>query len=374
MPPSQQGGIPKRIGLDCRLSGHRHAGIGRYILNLAQRLPSTAPDLQFVYFFEHPDQKKEIDPTNSLNIEWVEANFSHYSFAEQWQFPRLLSLAKVDVLHVPHFNAPILYFGKLVVTIHDLLWHEYKGTSVTTLPFWSYWIKYVVYKLVVALTIGKAQQILVPSQAVATTVTKYYPSAKSKMTVTYEGISTDLIHNHSSRYNPKQLLYIGSLYPHKNLELVFQALKKMPDYQLILVGARDAFSSRIQALAQQLKISNQISLLGFVPDARLKELISGSLAVIQPSLSEGFGLTGLEAMGAGGVVIASDIPVFHEIYGSAAAYFNPRDAEDFRQVVAQISPQKRIALKKEAQQQVKKYDWQQMTKETVACYQTVLSL
>src|SRR5690606_36980147 len=130
-----------RIGIDCRLGGSRHAGIGRYIENLLLRLPSLDSETTWVYFYHDEGQKQAwlSRLATVTNVEWVKAPVRHYTLSEQVKMPRYFSAANLDLLHVPHFNIPVLYPGRLVITIHDLLWHEYYGTQVTTLPSWQYW-------------------------------------------------------------------------------------------------------------------------------------------------------------------------------------------------------------------------------------------
>lgn len=367
-PPDHSGGTLVRIGLDCRLAGSRHAGIGRYILNLAQRLPLQSSNFTFVYFINDISQKEEIDPKDSLPVEWKVTPFKHYSVDEQLHFPKVISQSKVSLLHVPHFNVPLLYNGKLIVTVHDLLWHEYKGTQVTTLPIWQYWIKYLMYRLTVSITVKKAGTILVPSKTVKSVLERYYSQVTDKTKVTYEGYSQTLSVTKVSKVNENQILYIGSLYPHKNIELVLRAVQQLPEIQLILVGARDAFSERVKKKIKELGIEKQVALRGYVPDEELGNLIASSNAVIQPSLSEGFGLTGLEAMGSGGVVIASNIPIFKEIYGDAALYFDPYDPKSFIETLSKITPQARKDLQEKGQTQLKKYSWDIMTQQTLDAY------
>lgn len=367
-------GVRAHIGLDCRLAGTRHAGIGRYILNLAQRLPREAPDFSFTYFISEEDQREEIDLTDSLAVQWLHTPVRHYSVAEQWQFPRFLEQTHLDLLHVPHFNVPLTYQGKLVVTIHDLLWHEYRGTQVTTLPAWQYWIKYGMYRLTVSRTVQKAAEILVPSEAVKKTLIKHYPQVKTKTTVTYEGVSTTFKPVSPRQLKLHQLLYIGSLYPHKNLEVVLHSLVKLPAYTLVIVGARDAFAERITKKIKELDLSGRVTLAGYKSDQELNTLIAESVAVVQPSFSEGFGLTGLEAMSGGGVVLASDIPVFKEIYGEAAEYFDPKSPDSFAQALKKITPARRKTLQQLGLSQLKKYSWDIMTSQTVAAYRKALKL
>ena len=386
-----------RIGLDARLSGKQHAGIGRYIENILARLPLLAPQIKWVYFFASKNQLAELMATfaalpeaknvsvtdffSRLEIHYLPVK--HYSLAEQRQLPGIFEAAELDLLHVPHFNIPLFYRGSLVVTIHDLLWHEKKGLQTTTLPAWQYYLKYSFYKLVVGRAIKRALEIFVPTQTVKKSVLRHYPRTQTnKIKITPEGFYLAQPEPLSSALKAKlppvgkaNLLYVGSLYPHKNLEVVLQALQQLPadtNFHLLIIGSRDVFSQKVKARVQELKIGHLVTFLGYVPDAQLVTLYQQSLALIQPSLSEGFGLTGLEAMAAKTLVLASDIPIFHEVYGEAAIYFDPHNAADFLQKLTDLEPATRRAQLQKGLTQTTKYDWQKTATLTLNGYQKIL--
>lgn len=371
------------IGIDCRLSGSTHAGIGRYIENLITRLPFDKEHFRWVLFFydqsQVPTTTAFTKAISQQKVTIVFAPFKHYSLAEQLKLPSVLTQHQLDLLHVPHFNVPLFLPNSLpiVVTIHDLLWHEQRGTAVTTLAPWKYWLKYLGYRLVTHLAVTRAKAILVPSQAVKKTVVRYFPQVEKQVAVTYEGATGETFatstKKHSQAIDSKTLLYVGSLYPHKNITVVLQALKQLPDFKLEIVGSRSVFRDAVAAEAARLGVTNQVNFLGFVPDSELSQKYQTCFALIQPSLSEGFGLTGLEAMTAGGVVIASDIPIFKEIYQDGALYFDPHSSDSFIATVNQLTPKQRPPLLSQAKRVAAQYSWDTMANQTVAAYQKILA-
>ncbi|MDO5561751.1 MAG: glycosyltransferase family 1 protein [bacterium] len=379
----------KRIGLDLRLCGSRHAGLGRYSANLALRLPFLVPaDYQLVYFFADKTQLAElVAQLGTLplaagqsaaavwqKIEIVYAPIDHYSLAEQTQLPRIFRQAHLDLLHVPHFNAPYFWGGsKLVLTIHDLLWHEKKGMGVTTLPAWQYWLKYRAYLFLVDHVVARAQAIITVSQTAKKTITRFYPRAASKIKVIYNGVKPQVKPNVVAQEDAP-LLYVGSLYPHKNLEVVLRALAREPHLRLQIVSARDAFAEKIEARVREMKLTSRVEFLGKVSDQRLTELYSRAKALVQPSFSEGFGLTGVEALQLGTPVIASNIAVFHEVYGEAAVFFEPESIVDFLTAVKKSTKLRASATwQRLAAQTAGRYNWDEMAQATLAVYAKVLS-
>lgn len=334
------------IGIDARLAGSKHAGIGRYSENLIRRLvvlgaqKSKQVKIKFVLFFFDANQAKEVLATvpDQSNFEIVITGIRHYGFREQLLLPKIYKQANLDLLYVPHWNVPIFYQGKLAITIHDLLWHEQKGTQATTLKPWQYFFKYLAYHLVSRQAVRKAKVIFVPADTIKQTILHYYPFAKDKVTVSKEGLAFNYELVLKQNITPKQrikkqLIYTGSLYPHKNLKLVIKCLGKMPKYKLLIVSSRNIFQDQIKALIARYKVKKQVIFLGFVPDKKLISLYQESMALVQPSFSEGFGLTGIEAMASHLPVLASDIPIFREVYQNAAIFFDPHSCDDFLQAV-----------------------------------------
>lgn len=364
------------IGIDCRLGGARHAGIGRYIQNLVCRLPNQAPDIQWVLFVSEARQVSEFfENSQLLNVKVVLAAIPHYSLAEQLQLGGIFAREKLDLLHVPHFNVPVMYRGPLVVTIHDLLWHEYKGLGVTTLSPWKYWLKYLAYRAVTTLAISQALRILVPTQTIKDTIGKHYPNHVNKVMVTKEGASVSFNNLTSAKQTPsKNIVYVGSLYPHKNIKLVIEALKKLPDYTLTIVGARSVFRESVERYVKTQNLDRQVIFAGYLADSALARLYHTAFALIQPSLSEGFGLTGIEAMASGVPVLASDIPIFKEVYQDAALFFDPYQVDSLVAAVEKLARSDRGQFLTKGQAVARQYSWDTMTTQTLAAYREALSV
>ena len=362
-----------RIGIDCRLAGPDHAGIGRYTAELVKGLLNSATDIEWVLFCSNQLQANYlVATTTNRNVKIVISSIRHYSFAEQILFPRVLYREKLDLLHIPHFNVPFVYRKPVFVTIHDLLWHHHRGNQVTTLQPWIYWFKYLGYRLVASHSILSAKHIFVPSESIRNTIGKYYPTTNEKIEVTYEGVNLSVPQKIKSALPSKYLLFVGSLYPHKNIVVVLKALQKLPKIHLLLVGSRSVFSQQIQQLVASLDLNKRVTFFGRATEGELHTLYNQAQAVIQPSLSEGFGLTGIEAMAAGTPVIASDIPIFHEIYQNAALYCQPQDPESFVQAINQL-PKHRNKLVTLGRTLSQQYTWKKMVRQTLSAYQLFLA-
>lgn len=357
-----------RIGIDCRLAGIEHAGLGRYIQGLVVELLKQHHEVEWVLFFSQKKQHQLFAQHGHFSA--VYSPVKHYTLKEQWQMPHVFKRAKLDLLHVPHFNLPILYNQPVVITIHDLLWHEQRGARVTTLPPWLYWPKYLAYKLVVRSALTRAQLILVPSNSVRLTLNQLYPDVSAKVRVTYEGASLAPPQALTTSLPKQYLLYVGSLYPHKNVEIILRAMRHISN-PLVIVSARSVFTSQFQVLIEKYQLTSRVRILHQVEDNQLHSLYRQAFCLIQPSLSEGFGLTGIEAMLADTPLLAADTPVFHEVYQDGALYFDPHKPESLVNIINQL-PNQKSKLVAQGKKVSAQYSWKNTAQLTFQAYQQAL--
>lgn len=373
-----------KIGIDARLYGTKHGGIGRYTQELIENLQKIDKENEYVIFC-----RKENFENIKVVKTWkkVLADIKHYSLKEQTILPRIFNKENLDLLHIPHFNVPLFYKKPFIVTIHDITWHKIKGIAATTLPAPLYWIKHFGYQVVLKNAIKNSKKIIAPSNFIKSELVKYFKIQDSKIIVAYEGVSRLTVTKTKSYVlipNP-YLLYVGNLYPHKNVESVVLALKildskfQIPNsrFSFVVVCSRDIFWKRLKRFVEKEKAQNFVKFIGYVSDEELAALYKNAEAFIFPSLFEGFGLPGLEAMACGTPVLASDIPVFREIYSDAAIYFNPKDVDDIVDKinnVIHLNALKRRSIINKGQKRAKMFSWQKMAEETLAVYENSIGL
>lgn len=374
-----------KIIIDARMYGLENAGIGRYLINLINQIEKT--DKQNNYFLLLRKKYFESLNFNNKNFQKVLADYQHYSFKEQFLLPIQLIKLKGDLVHFPHFNVPLLWFGKYVVTIHDLIKHESRGIQTTTRSPLAYWLKHFLYLLIVNHAVRQACFIITPSYFWKEELSKRYNLPKDKISVTYEGVADGLLSqktgaNHQkvlNKYNLHRpfIIYTGSLYPHKNVERLVKALKLInDDLKLVVVCARNVFYERFLQKIKELKAEKFVNLAGFVPDEELAVIYKQAEMLVFPSFWEGFGLPGLEAMGSGLPVIAAQASCLPEIYGQAALYFDPLNEKELAEKIQLIRNNDKLRqdLIKKGFDQVKKYSWEKMAKETLKVYENCFSL
>lgn len=394
-----------KIGIDARMFGLEHAGIGRYVENLVLHLLTIDKENSYILFVRKSAKEKvdtEILRYKDIKCRTILAEARHYSLKEQFLMPYLIWKERLDLMHFPHFNVPIFFFGKYVVMIHDLIKHESRGAQTTTRNHLFYWPKYFGYLVVFWLGIKRAKKILVPSKTIALQLRKAYGIPEYKVVVTYEGVDRKLqitnyklskygnsfgmqITNVLKKYKIEKpfLLYVGSVYPHKNIPNLIKAVKILNNspisniqypISLVIVCSRSVFWERLRNEVKRINATDFVNLAGFVPDEELAVLYSQAEAFVFPSESEGFGLPGLEAMACGLPVLASDIPVFKEIYQNAALFFDPKNPKDIALKIKELLENKMLQerLKKQSAEVVKAYSWSKMAMETLRVYSGLL--
>jgi glycosyltransferase involved in cell wall biosynthesis len=165
--------------------------------------------------------------------------------------------------------------------------------------------------------------------------------------------------------------------PHKNLGRLIDAFvvlqKTYPELVLVLAGKKDANYARHEERVRREGIYNVV-FTGFVSEGQLRWLYENCAVYVFPSLSEGFGLPGLEAMVHGAPVVSSNATCLPEVYGEAAHYFDPLDTSDMAAKIGEVLYDEalRSNLIKKGKEQAAKYSWRRTAEQTLEVYEKAL--
>ncbi len=383
-----------RIGIDARFWGPSGTGLGKYIEKLILNLENI--DNQNEYFiFLRRENFNLFKPTNPY-FHKVLADSRWYSFSEQIFFPYVLVKQKLNLMHFGHFNVPVLFalfspliFCPYVITIHDLIKHEFGTAISTTRSPVIHKIKHMIYRFVFAIAVNRAQKVLVPSCWVKKILINKFKLPTERIRVTYEAggeefkkqINPTIISQTLKKYKLAKpfLIYVGNVYSYKNLGKLFAALKilkNQPEWKelkLVIGCARNIFLEKLLSQMKQEKLEEDVCVPGFIATEDLICLYQSAEAYVFPSLSEGFGIPPLDAMTSGLPVVSSNASCLPEIYGDAAHYFDPFDEKDLAQKIEDvlISKKLRQELIEKGFQRAKMFSWKKMAQETLSVYREV---
>lgn len=257
----------------------------------------------------------------------------------------------------------------IIITVHDLFDQETHWNPMLKhlKPNWR-WSDRLSNFLMIK-SIGLADQIIVDSHATMGSVVKVLPRSKDKISVVHLGWSVPSVIGKASTRKSNQVLYVGSLHPRKNIQTLVKAVtilrKTGHDVKLILAGA-----PRITHKVDEIQNVDGVEILGEVTFEEIRRLYATSTVFALPSLSEGFGLPLIEAMGYGCPVIASDIPVFREIAQDSAIFVAPQDEMRWADAIRLLleREQERAALAERGLALAYKFKWEKTLVETLAVY------
>lgn len=358
------------------------SGIGRYIRNLVENLGEADRQNKYVLFL----LKKNLNVIVPENFSKVEADIPWYGFSEQIKFPQIIKSQKVDLMHFPHFNVPVLYRGKFIVTIHDLIHQHFRMRRASTLNPLIYQIKHLSYKQVFYQSLKNSQKIITVSDYVKDCLKKEMSVPERKIIVTKEAaeeriitqsqkISSARIEETLKKLNIRTpfIFYIGNAHPHKNVEGLIKAFlilkDKFPDLQLVLAGNDHYFWGRIKKEFQ----NKDINYPGYITDDELICLYKSAEAFVMPSFEEGFGIPILESFACECPVISSNRASLPEVGGNACLYFDPSDISDITEKIAKVLDSQTIRneLIEKGLSRYRDFSWKKLADETMSVYNQI---
>jgi glycosyltransferase involved in cell wall biosynthesis len=364
-----------KIGFDARLISS--LGIGRYISGLLPPLADILGDRLVVI-----SRRAELALVRALTEgkgRLVVAEAAPYRLQEQSTFLLTLLQLGVPLMHFPHYNLPLGYLGRFVVTIHDLFSFQFPEIHSGALPR-------LTNQILIGSAARRAAAIITPSRATAEDVSLRFPSAAPRVRPIGEGAGERFtaVRNPAAeaswqRYfgiRPPYFLYLGQWKAYKNVPLLIEAFARVigrhPGVQLVVAG-HDVRHPEIAAGTARLP-DGSVALPGHLPDDAVADLYRGATAVVVPSLAEGFGLPVLEAMSCGVTVVCSDIPVLRELADGVAIFCDPRSADSFAAgMVTALDPTRADGRVQRGIERASLFSWRKAAQETVEIYERVLA-
>lgn len=370
-----------KIGFDGRMYGKVQSGIGNYIKQLTDNIFLLDKDNDYYLFLLEPVYSDYQPPHNKIHK--VKATSHWYSLAEQTKFLMDINKYNLDLMHFPHFNAPILYNRPRLVTIHDIIPKFFPGHKQKS------WLRKKAYQLVLETNLKKSAKIITDSNYTKNDLIKHFHLKSDKIEVVYLGLEKHFqkIENYAKikelkdkfQVNKPFIFFISVWRNHKNFEGLIKAFeiiknKANLDVQLVLGGMEDPNYPNIRQAINNSPYKNDIITPGFISDDELPLFYNAAEMVVIPSFYEGFGLIGLEAMACSTPVVSSNAASLPEINGEAALYFNPKNTEEMANKILSLTknPQLKSELIAKGLINLKRYSWPNCAQQTLSLYNKIL--
>ena len=361
-----------RIVIDARIIG---SSTGRYAKKLLEELEKIDNSNEYIVILK-ANKYDEYNPS-AENFKKYPVDIRDYSFDEQIKFKSILENLNADLVHFCMPQQPILYKGKKICTVHDLTLLKTFNLNKNK---YKYFIKQLIAKFVFKYIGYSNEFIITPSEYTKNEYIKLANVPQDKVRVIYEsGIDSEEITNvleYKLEFD-KYILYVGQQSEYKNIKLLAMAhqlmLNTYPNLGLVLVGNlnEEAKKNKEYFINQGYK---NIHFTGYLDDSFRNWLYKNAECYVFPSLMEGFGLPGLDAMAYNLTLISSNASCLPEIYKNAALYFDPNDVDYLVRKLELVISNKgcRENLIKNARFLLKNYSWKKTASDTLQLYKEAL--
>lgn len=362
-----------KIVIDARII---NSSTGRYVERLLTYLQEI--DTTNSYIVLVPSKDKDYWRPTAENFEVRTVDYKNYSFGEQVGFCTYLYGIKADLVHFCMPQQPVFYMKNHVTTIHDMTLLKTYNSDKNWLVFHAKQLVGRVLFYVIGHTSG---QIIAISKFTKQEYIAHSAISPDKVHLTYEAadvLSTKPAKPEHVTEDASYLLYVGQQSDYKNIRRLIQAHQVLradrPELELVLVGSLNEAAKLNKRWAEEKGLQG-IVFTGFVSDDELAWLYKNCQSYVFPSLMEGFGLPGLEAMMHDAPVASSNTTCLPEVYGEAAKYFDPTSVHAMAETIASIIDDEDVRkdLVARGQEQAKKYSWKKMAEETHDVYMRALS-
>lgn len=333
-------------------------GISAYTQNILPSLSSLQPTL----LASHPiaDYNYYPIPDDFSPDHGTIAHFRRLIWMQQ-QVPKLYQKLNARLLFSPLPEAPLFSCCRHVVTVHDLIPLRYPRWSSPLTPYFRFYIPQV---------LKQADHIICNSQATADDIIDFWGIPARKITPILLAYNQQHFSPTPTSQHQNYFLYLGRHDPHKNVERLIAAFANVSERktQLWLAGPPDSrYTPQRQQQVTELGLQDRVRFLNYISYDQLPDLIRGAIALVFPSLWEGFGLPVLEAMGCGTPVITSNCSSLPEVAGEAALLVDPKKTRAIAHAMNTIATNShlRSELREQGLKRASQFSWEKTGQATV---------
>ncbi len=327
-------------------------GISRYTASLTEAFAKLQPVTMII----HDERQLRLLPKN---VPYVKLN-NPFSLKEFFIARKLNKLGASAVFSPLQTMGPLGKKYKLILTVQDLIYYK-NPKPPTHLPWlvrgiwWLYHQAYWPQKLL----LKSADAVATVSETSKKEILQHKFTNKPVFVVS--NAPTGEIKKANLKKTKKDIVYMGSFMPYKNVETLIKGMEYLPDYTLHLLSK--VSSRRKNELEELIPKNTKVVFHNGVSEKEYNELLSSASALATASTAEGFGLPIIEAMAKGVPAVCADTEIFHEVGGNAALYFSATSSEVFAKQIKKLeNKQNREEIINKGLAQSKKFSWQKSGK------------
>lgn len=342
-----------------------HDGISRYSTELAAALAKITP----VTFLIYSDAQRHFLPKNAECLTIHKPTSAMEPFTAQ-----LLNRYHPDVVF-----SPLQTMGtsgrkfKLILTSYDMIYYRRRTppsnfNAAIRAGWWLYHQSYVPQRL----ALNSADMVVTISEDTKVAFTKARLTKRPIVVVPPAPQDLASLHDRPDLQDaPRNLVYMGSFMPYKNVETLIAAMQWLPGRTLHLLSrispARKATLSALIPGGAKVIFHNGVS------DQEYARLLADNAVLVTASFDEGYGLPVADALAFGTPAVVSDIPIFHEVAGDGALYFNPDQPDALAAAIKQLDQaSERKALVSRGRQHIKQFSWPHAAKLLLGAIKSLL--
>jgi len=356
------------LAIDVRKLGD--SGIGTYVANVLARL---VPQFRGgdVRLIGERAAIERLSWARGERVSVIQCSSPTFSLEEQLRLPAAIP-RDTDLLWSPQFNIPLLYRGKLLVTIHDVI-------HLAQPRFMEGWHRRMYARTLLASVRAKADRLIADSRFTADELVRLVGVDRARIEVIHLGVDESWFSvARSPRPHEKPyFIFVGNVKAHKNIRgliAAFGALAERLPHDLVIVGKKEGFVTGDREVERMsAALGERVKFTGLVEDELLKRYVACAEALVLPSFYEGFGLPPLEAMACGCPVIVSNRASLPEVCGEAALYCEPEKTDDIAAKMLRVAEDAdtQAGLREKGLAHARAFTWEKCARETLAVIESL---
>jgi glycosyltransferase involved in cell wall biosynthesis len=334
-----------RIALDAQLTVGTATGIGEYVRGLIDALQRRGLDAIAL-------REPRLDP-------W---RFDRRVLWDQAVLPRRARSSGAQLLHCAAGTMPRMTGMPIVVTVHDLAWHEAQAHAPAYARYYFGQFSLRRYR--------GAAKIVVDSNFSRDRLLQILGDFDpTRVEVVYPGVAADFCGVPRSAGDGTTILAVGTVERRKNLEVLIRALPHLPGARLVAIGPHTPYAHECAQLAQRLQVADRVEMPGYVPRAQLIGLYEGCAVAAVPSRYEGFGYAAAQALCAGVPCVVSDRASLPEVAAGDAPSVDADDPNAWAGALgAALNGSEELRAREVRASAIARFSWETSAQRIVSIY------